>query len=117
MSSTRNRVVFRSERWAESVQAEERGDLFGALNIHRKIMSEATTSYHVMQRAGWLYYRLGLYEIALRYHALACSVSTGKRALYGSSDCLSAQGEAEALESMAESVYGTERRMLHSAAA
>jgi tetratricopeptide (TPR) repeat protein len=83
----------RQERWAASRRAEEQGDVVKALEIHLGLINEESPSYAVMLRAGWLYYQLGLYEVALRYYELACSVSNEDWPLWGIKNCLIAMGE------------------------
>lgn len=85
------------ERWAASRRAEEQGDAVKALEIHLGLINEEAPSYAVMLRAGWLYYQLGLYEVALRYYELACSMSKEDWPLYGIKKCLIALGESYTL--------------------
>jgi tetratricopeptide (TPR) repeat protein len=117
MNAVSRQRVLQEDRWEESRNAERRGDIITALNIHRKIMSEEATSYPVMVRAGWLYYQLGLYEIALRYYELAYSISNEGRPLYRLMNCLAESGEADALANVAESIYGTGNPSIRYAAA
>lgn len=117
MNSVSRSRVLRKDHWEASRRAEKRGDLITALNIHRKILSEENSSYAVMVRAGWLYYRLGLYEISLRYYERACSSSKNARPLYGIMNCLTDESGSNTLASLAESIYGTENQSIRSAAA
>jgi tetratricopeptide (TPR) repeat protein len=117
MNSVSRQRISQNDRWEESRKAESRGDIITALNIHRKIMSEEVTSYTVMVRAGWLYYQLGLYEIALRYYELAYAISNEGRPLYRLMHCPAESGEADTLANVAESIYGTENPSIRYAAA
>lgn len=117
MNSVSRQRVLREKRWAESRKAESRGDIIAALNIHREIMSEEVTSYPVMVRAGWLYYQLGLYEVALRYYELAYSILHEGRPLNRLMNYLAEPGEADTYANVAESIYGTGNKSIRSAAA
>ncbi|MDF7799443.1 hypothetical protein P4C99_08200 [Pontiellaceae bacterium B1224] len=117
MNSVSRQRVLREERWEESRMAENRGDILAALNIHRRILSEESSSYAVLARAGWLYYRLGLYEISLRYYKLACTISNEAGPFYRIMDRLSEQTESDMFAKMAESIYGAENKTIRSVAA
>ncbi|MDF7799444.1 hypothetical protein P4C99_08205 [Pontiellaceae bacterium B1224] len=97
----------RQERWVASQRAEEQGDLVRALEIHLEFISEESPSYAVMSRAGWLYYKLGLYEVALRYYELASSLSKEGWPLSDIKNCLIALGETYTLTEVGELVRET----------
>lgn len=98
----------RQECWAASRRAEEQGDLGRALEIHLDLMCEDVPSYAVLVRAGYLYFELGLYEVALRYYELACSVSNEDWPLGGIKRCLIALGEIDTLAEIGELVHGAD---------
>jgi tetratricopeptide (TPR) repeat protein len=98
----------RQERWAASRRAEEQGDIVKALEIHSGLISEESPSYAIMVRAGWLYYQLGLYEVALRYYELACSVSKDDWPLHGIKNCLIAMRKTYTLPEVGKLVRETD---------
>jgi tetratricopeptide (TPR) repeat protein len=99
----------RSDRWAASRAAEERGDYRKALEIHRKILSEEKASYAASLRAGWLCYLLGAFNEALQYYERACALSSDDWPLYGIMNCLRALGDEESLAIVANSIYAAPR--------
>lgn len=95
------------DQWAASRRAEEQGNIIKALEIHCDIINQESASYAVMLRAGWLYYRLGLYEVSLRYYELACSMSNDDWPLHGINNCLAAMEASCTSPEQAESMGGT----------
>ncbi|MDF7825347.1 hypothetical protein P4B35_15080 [Pontiellaceae bacterium B12227] len=107
MTAIKNESLNRHDLWAESRRAEEQGDIFQALEIHKKIL-RADTSYAASLRAGWLYYKLDEFEESLRYYEQACALTNDDWPWFGIMNCLIALGETDALARVVESLYGTE---------
>ncbi|MDF7826474.1 hypothetical protein P4B35_20760 [Pontiellaceae bacterium B12227] len=102
MDIVESQDAMRQERWAASRRAEEQGDIVKALEIHQDLLSEEAPSYAVMLRAGWLYYRLELYDVSLRYYELACSISKDDWPLHEIKKCLAALEASCSLDEPAE---------------
>ncbi|VGO20330.1 tetratricopeptide repeat protein [Pontiella sulfatireligans] len=117
MTTTEKKKYLRENRWAKSRRAESRGDYKKALKIHKDILAEDDSSYAVFLRAGWLSYRLGAFEEALRFYEQASAISNDEGSVHGIMNCLIALGDADTLAKVAESIYGAQKPVHCSAAA
>lgn len=117
MKTKTSSLISRENRWEKSRRAERRGDFAKAFKIHQTILAEETTSYAAAMRAGWLCYKLEDYEAALRFYEQAGVISNDAWPLDGIMNCLTALGESDTLAKVAESIYGTGKRAIRSAAA
>jgi tetratricopeptide (TPR) repeat protein len=80
--------------WAESLAAEERGDLARALEIQEQIVLAEDSSYASVFRMAWLYYCAGDLQRSLEYYQKAWEVSEGREwPLYGLRNCYQALGD------------------------